>query len=114
MLPVMLGWSHLGDISLPKLVRLMCENPARLFGVKGKGFIRTGFDADFSIVDLEKKWVITDDWLQSKCGWSPFLNTVLTGKPIHTVIRGNVVVADCEIVGQPIGVPVQFDWKSHL
>lgn len=114
MLPVMLGWSHLGDISLPKLVRLMCENPARLFGVKGKGFIRTGFDADFAVVDLEKKWTITTDWLQSKCGWSPFLGTVITGKPIHTVLRGQVVVADGELVGKPSGKAVEFDWKKNV
>lgn len=108
MLPIMLGWVHLGELSLERLVRLLCERPAEIYGIAGKGRIAPGYDADLAIVDRACTWTIEASWLQSKCGWSPFEGAVVTGKPVHTVLRGRLAVRDGALLGPPRGEPVRF------
>ncbi|MBX3593724.1 dihydroorotase [Sphingomonas sp.] len=108
-LPLMLDHVASGRLTLPRLIDLMCSGPQRIFGIVGKGRIVPGYDADFTIVDLKAKWTIGEDWLASRCGWSPFTGMTLTGKPVGTIIRGNRVMWDSELADSAIGQPVRFE-----
>ena len=112
MLPLLLDWSSRGELSLEQIVGMTSENPASIYGIKGKGTIAPGFDADLAIVDLDASFEVTYKWLKSKCGWSPFEGRTLTGKPIHTVVCGNVCMRNGSVTGEPTGRMVEFTWKS--
>jgi dihydroorotase len=100
-----------GRLTLERLVDLTSAGPARIYGIAGKGRIALGYDADLSIVDLKAKREITADWLASKCAWSPFEGTTVTGWPVATVIRGRMVMREAELLGDPAGEPVRF-WET--
>lgn len=110
-LPVTLDFVHRGMLGLEDLVRLVAENPAKLYGVRGKGQVAPGYDADLTIVDLEGRLEVTPDWLQSKCGWSPYEGMTLIGSPEHVIVGGRVAVWERRLVGSPNGTMVEFDWK---
>jgi dihydroorotase len=74
----------------------------------GKGRIAIGYDADITLVDLKAKRTITNDWIASKSGWTVYDGKSVAGWPIATVIRGQVVMQDDELVAQQIGAPVRF------
>ncbi len=112
LLPVMLDWVNKGALSLEKLTALTAENPAELYGIKNKGQIREGFDADLALIDLSQKWIVEKDWLQSKCGWSPYEGWSLTGRPIHALVNGVWTVRDAELHEPAAGRMVEFTWKS--
>ena len=80
----------------------------RIFGIAGKGRMATGWDADFTLVDLKAKRTVTNEWNASKCGWSPFAGMEVTGWPMATIIRGRTVMRDDEIVAPSTGKPVHF------
>ncbi len=107
--PVMLDHVAKGRLSLARFVDLMCSGPQRIFNIAGKGRIAKGYDADFTLVDLKATRTVDADWLGYKCGWSPFEGMALTGWPVGTIIRGNVVMRDGELApdGQ-VGTPVRF------
>ncbi len=107
-LPLLLDHVAAGRLTLARLVDLVCSGPARIFNIAGKGRIARGFDADFTLVDLKATREITADWLASKCGWSPFEGMTVTGWPVGTIIRGNVVMRDGELANEATGVPVRF------
>ncbi len=107
-LPLLLDHVNAGRLTLARLVDLVCSGPARIYNIAGKGRIALGFDADFTLVDLKAKREITTGWLASKCGWSPFDGMTVTGWPVGTIIRGNVVMRDGELVSAPAGAPVRF------
>ena len=109
LLPLMLDHMNAGRLSLQRLVDLTSAGAARLFGLTAKGRIAAGFDADFSIVDLAGDWTISDDWLASRCGWSPFEGYKLKGRPVGTIVRGKRVMWEAELIGAPIGEPIRFD-----
>jgi dihydroorotase len=106
MLPVMLDHVAAGRTSLSRVVDLLAHGPSRIFGLRRKGAIEVGRDADFVLVDLKAKREVTKDWLKSKCGWSPFEGVALTGWPMMTILRGKVLVRDGQLVGSPGGKPV--------
>ncbi len=108
LLPVMLDHVNRGNLSLERLVQLTSSGPARVFEMAGKGKIELGFDADFSVVDLRRSETITNEWSRSRCGWTPFDGLRVTGWPIHTIVRGQVVVRDGTLLGTPSGQPVSF------
>jgi dihydroorotase len=108
LLPLLLNHLAAGRLTLAQLVDLTSASAQRLFGLVDKGRIALGYQADFSIVDLKRKWTITDDWLASRCGWSPFTGMEITGKPIGTLIRGRTVMWEDEIQGMAIGQPLRF------
>lgn len=108
LLPIMLDHVNDGLLSLQRLVDLTSAGPARIFNIASKGRIAVGYDADFAVVDLHAQWAITDKWIASKSGWTPYNGRLVTGKPVHTLVRGRVVVRDGSIVGEPIGEPVRF------
>ena len=109
LLPLMLDHMNAGRLSLQRLVDLTSAGAARLFGLTAKGRIAAGFDADFSIVDLAGDFTISDGWLASRCGWSPFTGARLKGRPVGTIVRGRRVMWDAELIGAPIGEPIRFD-----
>ena len=108
LLPVMLNHVHAGRLSLERLVDLTSAGPARIFGLEGKGRIALGFDADLTLVDLSARRTIRNDWIASCSGWTPYNDLNVTGWPIHTIIRGQVVVRDEVLSGQPEGEPLRF------
>lgn len=109
LLPLLLDHVAAGRLTLQRLIELTSAGPQRVFGLIGKGRIAAGYDADFSIVDLNARWTITADWLASKCGWSPFAGMTLTGRPVGTIIRGHRVMWDGALAAQAIGGPLRFE-----
>lgn len=83
-----------GKISLEKIAQKMCHNPARLFKVKDRGFIKEGFYADLVLVDLDKSYEVSKDNVLYKCGWSPFEGTTFDSTVTHTFINGNLAYAE--------------------
>ena len=88
---IMLELWHRKVISLEKIVEKMCHNPAILFNIKGRGFIREGYKADLCIVDPENKWTVSKENILYKCGWSPFEGTTFGSKVIKTIVNGTIV-----------------------
>jgi len=107
LVPVMLDHVNKGRLSLARFVDLTSAGPQRIFGIAGKGRIAVGYDADLTIVDLKLQKTITDDWIASKCGWTPFAGRNVQGWPVGTILRGNIAMWDGEL-GQPSGAPVRF------
>ena len=109
LLPLMLNHVAEGRTTLARVIDLTSAGPQRVFNISGKGRIAVGYDADFSIVDLKARWTITDDWLASRCGWSPFTGMDLTGRPIGTIVRGHRVMWDGALADAAIGEPIRFE-----
>ncbi len=108
LLPVMLGHVAEGRLSLERLVDLTAHGPARIFGLARKGRMIPGNDADLTLVDLAAKRVITKEWSRSRVGWTPFEGHAVTGWPMVTIVRGNVVMRDGALQGAPHGEPATF------
>lgn len=108
MLPLMLNHSAEGRLTLERLVQLLCENPARVFGIAGKGRIAEGFDADLALVDLQARQTLRNADMASRCGWTPFDGMQVQGKVIATILRGHVIMRDGAVSGPAIGAPVRF------
>ncbi len=90
-LPCMLE-SHLrGQVSLEKLVEKMCHNPAILYQLEGRGYIREGYYADACLVDLNSPWTVAPDNVLYKCGWSPLNGTRFRSRVISTFVNGRLV-----------------------
>nr|WP_047167183.1 dihydroorotase [Sphingomonas sp. Y57] len=109
LLPLMLDHVANGRLSLQHLIELTSAGPQRVFGLRTKGRIALGYDADFTVVDLKARWTIEQDWLASRCGWSPFTGMGITGKPVGTIIRGHRVMWEGTLANTAIGAPVQYD-----
>jgi dihydroorotase len=107
LLPVMLDHVNKGRLNLARFVDLTSAGPQRLFGIAGKGRIAVGYDADLTIVDLKAQRVIEDDWVGSKCGWTPFAGQTVTGWPVGTIVRGHLAMWEGEL-GKAAGEPVRF------
>ena len=109
LMPVMLNHINEGKLTLNQLINFVCENPVKIFGIRGKGFIKEGFDADFTIVDMNKKITIKNKNIESKCGWSPFDGVEFKGTPVSTIIAGKIKMNDGKILGDPDGTPLKFN-----
>ena len=109
LMPVMLNHINEGKLTLNQLINFVCENPVKIFGIRGKGFIREGFDADFTIVDMNKKITIKNKNIESKCGWTPFDGVEFKGTPVSTIIAGKIKMNDGKILGDPDGTPLKFN-----
>ena len=108
LVPVMLDHVNAGKLSLERFVDLTSHGPARLFSIAGKGRIAMGYDADLTIVDLKAQRTISNNWIASKAGWTPYDGKAVTGWPVGTVIRGRRVMWDDEIVKPTGAEPVRF------
>jgi len=109
LMPVMLNHVNDGKLSLNQLMNLVCGNPIKIFGIKNKGFIKEGYDADFTIVDMNKKIVIKNENIESKCKWSPFNGVEFKGTPVATIVGGKTKMKDGKILGEPEGNPIEFN-----
>ncbi len=108
LVPTMLDHVNAGRLSLARLVDMTSAGPARLFGIAGKGRIAAGYDADFTIVDLKRRETITNGWIASKCGWTPYDGLSVTGWPVGTFVRGRRVMWQGELLGPSQGEAVRF------
>jgi dihydroorotase len=108
LVPVMLDCVNRGKLSLERFVDLTSHGPNRIFGMAGKGRIAEGYDADFTIVDMKARRTITNDWIESRCGWTPYHGVTVTGWPIGTMVRGRLAMWNGELVGKAQGQPIRF------
>ena len=97
MLPLLLNALNDKKITLGKIIRLCCENPAKIFKIKNKGFIKEGLDADLTVIDLNLEKEVKNNELFTKCKWSPFDGWKLKGWPVVTIVDGNMVYNDGKI-----------------
>lgn len=91
-LPLLLTEINRGKLSFSQLERLLCQNPAKIFKIENKGFIKEGMDADFVVVEMKKEGVVDPDKFHSKAHYSPFKGFKVRGMPVMTIVRGNVVM----------------------
>ena len=82
--------------------------PNRLFGIVGKGRIAVGYDADLTIVDLKRSETISNDWIASRAGWTPYDGVTVTGWPVGTVVRGHRVMWQGDLTTPGVGQPMLF------
>lgn len=90
-LSIMLEFFKQGVISLEKIAEKMCHNPAILYRIEKRGFIREGYFADLCIVDFNSAWTVNKENILSKCGWSPLEGTTFQSKVTHTFVNGHLV-----------------------
>ncbi len=90
-LPSMLTLTDQGILSIERMVELMCHNPAKLFKIDKRGFIRLGYHADLVLVRPNMPWLITPECIQSLCGWSPREGDTLNWRVERTWVNGNLV-----------------------
>ncbi len=110
LVPIMLDLVNQNKLSLEKFVELTTENPRRIFGAKNKGRIAVGYDADFTVVDMNRSEEIKTSWLQSKVGWSPFTGQKVKGWPIMTILKGQVCMQDETILKPHQGHAIDFEY----
>lgn len=108
LLPIMLDHVNEGRLTLQRLVDLTSAGPARIYDIAAKGRLAVGYDADLALVDMKARRTITSTWADNKCGWTPFEGMAITGWPMATVLRGQVVMRDGELLGPPSGEPIRF------
>lgn len=109
LLPLMLNHMAEGKLSLERLVELTSLNAKKLFGLTDKGEVIVGGHADLTFVDLKKTKTIDESWLASRCGWSPFTGHDIKGWPVGTMVRGQTVMWNEELVTPSTGQPIVFD-----
>ncbi len=109
LLPIMLDHVNKGNLSLFKLCQLISSNPAKLYKVINKGEIKLNNDADLTIIDMNKEVKITNSMMANKSGWTPFDNKKVKGWPTMTIVNGNIVMRDGELIGKPEGKPILFN-----
>ena len=108
LVPVMLDWVNQGRLTLERFVDLTSHGPHRVFGIAGKGRIAEGYDADFTIVDMKRRATISNDWIESRCKWTPYDGVTVTGWPVGTLVRGRRVMWEGELLGHAHGQPIRF------
>ena len=108
LLPIMLNHVNDGKLTIKQLIRLICENPIKIFNIKDKGFIRESFDADLTIIDMNKISTIDNNNIASKCGWTPFHGKKVKGFPVYTIVNGITKMKNGSILGEPEGGPLHF------
>ncbi|HWU01573.1 MAG TPA: dihydroorotase [Novosphingobium sp.] len=108
LLPLMLDHVLNGRMTLARLIDMTSAGVQRVFGLQAKGRIAVGYDADFTVVDLKGQFTVTDDWLDSRCGWSPFTGMELKGRVLGTIIRGHQVMWEAELANAAVGEPLRF------
>jgi dihydroorotase len=108
LVPIMLDHVVNGRLTLQRFVDLTSAGPQRLFGIANKGRIAAGYDADFTIIDLKRRVTISNSWIGSRCGWTPYDGKAVTGWPVGTMIRGARVMWEGDILAPARGKPVRF------
>jgi len=96
-------------LTLPRVAELTSFNPAQIYGIRNKGLLQVGYDADLAIVDLNRTFKVESSWIGSKCGWSAFEGITLTGFPVHTIVGGQFAMRDGELSSEAFGSTPEFD-----
>lgn len=104
----MLGLVDWGSLTIERLVWLMCHNPARLFSVSSRGFLREGYKADIVIVRHVEPWTLTEDMIQSKCHWSPLTGSQFKWRVERTICNGHTVYCNGKMDENYRGEAVRF------
>lgn len=100
---------HQGKISIEKIVEKMCHNPAKIFKIEKRGFIKEGYFADLVLVDTSMPWNVKKENILAKCGWSPFEGYNFKSRITHTFVNGNLVYHNFKVNDQPFGKRLLFD-----
>ena len=108
-LPALLEMYHNNKIDLETIVQKTSHNPAILFDIKERGFIREGYFADLVLFDLDNTWKVSENKIFSKCNWTPFINESFKSKIIHTIVSGNHVYNNGNIKLDPTSLRLEFD-----
>ena len=107
-LPCMLQLVDEGCITIERMVQLMCHNPSRLFGIDKRGYLREGWKADITVVKRGEPWTVTEECIQSKCGWSPLLGHQFRWRVMHTFCNGQHIYDNGSFDGGCLGQRVTF------
>lgn len=110
-LVAMLEFYHQGKISIEKIVQKMSHNPAILFQIKDRGFIREGYLADLVLVDLNKPWTVQKENVLAKCRWSPFEGATFRSAVTHTFVSGHLAYAEGKFDEGKMGERLLFNRK---
>ena len=110
-LVAMLDLYHQGKIRLDQITEKMCHNPAILFEIDKRGYIRPGYHADLVIVDLDSPWKVGKDNILSKCGWSPFEGHTFKSKVTHTIVSGHLAFENGTFHEEQKGQRLKFSRK---
>jgi dihydroorotase len=108
-LVAMLELWHRKIFSLEKIVEMMCHNPAILFNIRKRGFIREGYQADLCLIDPSNPWSISKENILYKCGWSPFEGITFQSKVVQTIVNGTIVYDNGVINNDYRGQRLMFD-----
>ncbi len=108
LVPLLLDAVNSGRLTLARFVDLTSAGPLRIFGMAGKGRIARGYDADFTVVDMKRREVISNEWIASRVGWTPFHGVEVTGWPVGTFVRGARVTWEGELTTPSTGRPIRF------
>jgi dihydroorotase len=101
--------NHQGKISVEKIVEKMCHNPAKIFKIEKRGFIKVGFYADLVIVKPGLPWSVKKENILAKCGWSPFEGYTFKSRITHTFLNGELVYQNFKVKDIPVGKRLLFD-----
>ena len=105
---ILLDHVNKGNLTLERFIDLTASGPQRIFGIAGKGRIVLGYDADFTIVDMNLTREIQNSWIASTCRWTPYDGMKTKGWPVATILRGRAVMRDFAATGAAAGQPVRF------
>ncbi len=108
----MLDFYHQGKITLPQIAEKISHNPAILFKIKERGYIREGYHADLVLVDLDNPWTVSKENILAKCGWSPFEGHKFNSKVTHTFVNGKLVYANGALNEVGSGSRLLFNRKN--
>ena len=108
-LPAMLSLVDDGVLTIKRMVELMCHNPAKLFGIEKRGFIREGYHADLTLVRANSPWQVNKDIIQSRCGWSPLEGKTFNWKVCQTYVNGQLVWDGKQINSSILGQAARFN-----
>ena len=108
LVPIMLNHVNEGRLTLQRFVDLTSHGPQRIFNLRNKGRIAEGYDADFTIVDLTRTETISNQWIESRCAWTPYDGVKVKGWPVGTFVRGTKAMWQGEIASKAFGEPVRF------
>ncbi|MFL5258258.1 MAG: dihydroorotase [Hyphomicrobiales bacterium] len=109
LVPIMLDHVSKGRLTIERFVDLTSHGPQRIFGIAGKGRMAEGYDADLTIVDLKRRRMIADEWIESRAKWTPYDGREVVGWPIGTIVRGRRAMWDGEIMEPAVGRAVRFE-----
>lgn len=109
LVPIMLNHVFNQRLSLERFLEMVTTNPVKIFGVKNKGSLKIGFDADITVVDLKAERTIENKMMATKCGWTPFDGMKVHGWATHTIVDGKIVMMNDQVIKPSTGQAIEFN-----